>query len=156
MKNMFNLEQSITSWRQQMLTAGIQSPVPLEELELHLREEIEREIKSGWDEARAFELSTQGMGQPQPLKNEFKKTERPSMNRKLALLVGIFILLIGTAMILPALGNHQHHNEAALAAGANYFTIEWAHNEIVGLAWGIPIAFGGLVTAVYGLRKRKA
>ncbi|HSY19436.1 MAG TPA: hypothetical protein VK815_13930 [Candidatus Acidoferrales bacterium] len=78
------------------------------------------------------------------------------MNRKLALLVGIFILLFGTAMILPALGNHKHHNEAALAAGANYFSIEWAHNEVVGLACGIPLALGGLATTVYGLKKRKA
>ena len=39
---MFDLEQSITNWRKQMLAAGIKSPVPLEELEIHLREEIER------------------------------------------------------------------------------------------------------------------
>ena len=37
---MFNLEQAIAEWRQQMLATGIQTPVPLEELEIHLREEI--------------------------------------------------------------------------------------------------------------------
>jgi len=30
---MFNLESSIARWREQMLAAGIQSPVPLDELE---------------------------------------------------------------------------------------------------------------------------
>ncbi|HEY5041998.1 MAG TPA: hypothetical protein VIK53_08340 [Verrucomicrobiae bacterium] len=52
---MFNLEQSIADWRQQMLAAGIETPVPLDELEIHLREEIERQMKSGSDKQQAFE-----------------------------------------------------------------------------------------------------
>ena len=55
LKNMFSLEQSISEWRKQMLAAGIQTPVPLEELEVHLRDEIEQQIKSGSDEQQAFE-----------------------------------------------------------------------------------------------------
>ena len=39
---MFDLEQSISEWRRQMLAARIPTPVPLEELEIHLREEIRR------------------------------------------------------------------------------------------------------------------
>jgi hypothetical protein len=46
---MFNLEQSIIEWRKQMLAAGIKTPVPLDELEIHLREEIERQMASGLD-----------------------------------------------------------------------------------------------------------
>ena len=38
--HMFSLEKSIAGWREQMLAAGIKAPVPLEELEIHLREEI--------------------------------------------------------------------------------------------------------------------
>ena len=34
---MFDLEKSITRWREQMLAAGIKTPSPLEELENHLR-----------------------------------------------------------------------------------------------------------------------
>jgi hypothetical protein len=44
---MFNLEQAIADWRKQMLAAGIKTPVPLEELESHLRDEIEWQMKSG-------------------------------------------------------------------------------------------------------------
>ena len=51
---MFDLEQSIAEWRQQMLAAGIKTPVPLEELEIHLREEIERQMKSGLNEQTGF------------------------------------------------------------------------------------------------------
>jgi len=37
---MFNLEPSIAEWRRQMLAAGVKTPVPLEELESHLRDEL--------------------------------------------------------------------------------------------------------------------
>ena len=78
---MFNLETAIADWRKQMLAAGIKTPVPLEELESHLREEIERQIKSGLSEPIAFEVSVKQVGQPQTLRNEFKKVERNIMKR---------------------------------------------------------------------------
>jgi hypothetical protein len=70
---MFNLEQSIVEWRQQMLAAGIKTPVPLEELEIHLREEIERQMNSGTNPQLAFENSVQQIGHADELKGEFKK-----------------------------------------------------------------------------------
>jgi hypothetical protein len=70
---MFNLEQSIAEWRQQMLAAGIKSPVPLEELEIHLREEIEQQMKSGLNEQDAFNSTVQKIGEAGLLKMEFKK-----------------------------------------------------------------------------------
>ncbi len=57
-----------------MLAAGIQAPAPLEELEIHLREEIERQMKSGSDERRAFEIAAQQIGHASALENEFKRT----------------------------------------------------------------------------------
>jgi hypothetical protein len=70
---MFNLEQSIADWRRQMLAAGIRSPVPLEELEIHLREEIEQQMKSGSSEQDAFNSTVQKIGEAGLLKTEFKK-----------------------------------------------------------------------------------
>jgi hypothetical protein len=70
---MFNLEQSLAQWRKQMLAAGIKSPVPLDELESHLREEIERQKKSGMDARQAFEITISKIGQPEELKTEFAK-----------------------------------------------------------------------------------
>jgi hypothetical protein len=72
---MFNLEQSITDWRKQMLAAGIKSPVPLEELENHLREGIERQMKSGRAEAEAFTLAVQNVGPSSGIQAEFEKVE---------------------------------------------------------------------------------
>jgi hypothetical protein len=56
-----------------MLAAGIQTPVPLNELENHLREEIEQQMKSGLDEAAAFQMAVQKVGPAVPLQSEFQK-----------------------------------------------------------------------------------
>ena len=57
-----------------MLAAGIKTPVPLEELEIHLREEIERQMKSGVKEPGAFNVAIRKIGQPDLLNSEFAKT----------------------------------------------------------------------------------
>jgi hypothetical protein len=81
---MFDLEKSISDWREQMLAAGIKSPVPLDELEIHLREEIERQMKSGLNGQNAFEIAVQKIGDTAMIKNEFKKVDAENWNRPLA------------------------------------------------------------------------
>ncbi len=93
--NMFDLEQKISEWRNQMLAAGIKTPVPLDELENHLREEIERQIKSGLDEQEVFSSAVQKIGQARPLKNEFQKTTALSLERIMSIGVGISTVLVG-------------------------------------------------------------
>ncbi len=51
---MFNLEQAILQWRRQMLSAGIKTPEPLDELENHLRDDMEQKIRSGLSEAASL------------------------------------------------------------------------------------------------------
>jgi ClpA/ClpB-like protein len=70
---MFNLEQAIASWRQQMSTAGIKSPDVLEELEAHLREHIERQIQSGADAEHAYGAAVARIGEATVLRDEFAK-----------------------------------------------------------------------------------
>jgi hypothetical protein len=70
---MFDLEQSIADWRKQMLAAGIKAPVPLEELEIHLREDIEQQMELGANAADAFGIATQKIGKANALQNEFGK-----------------------------------------------------------------------------------
>ena len=71
--NMFDLEQAIANWRREMLAAGIQTPVPLEELESHLREDVEQHLREGLSAQQAFETAVGRMGQAGSLKLEFKK-----------------------------------------------------------------------------------
>src|ERR1017187_6813252 len=104
--DMFDLEKAIADWRRQMLAAGIQTPVPLEELESHLRDEIERQAESGLSEAEAFRASVQKIGPAPAVQNEFRKVEAITSDREwmfvqilFAALTGLFPILIGSAML---------------------------------------------------------
>jgi hypothetical protein len=79
---MFDIEKSIAEWRRQMLAAGIKTPVPLEELESHLRDEIERQTTSGRSEAEAFASAIQEIGPAPAVRNEFGKVEETEEERK--------------------------------------------------------------------------
>jgi hypothetical protein len=97
---MSDLEIAINEWRERMLAAGIQAPVPLEELEAHLREEIDRLLAGGKPDAAAFEIAVQQIGRAERLKSEFTKISRlnPAQMRKGAAifyfgLVGIYTVV---------------------------------------------------------------
>jgi len=75
-----NLETKILEWREQMIVAGV--PVEsLDELESHLREEIQGKLRRGEDPRRAFEAAVQEVGQPAVLKDEFAKVGVPALER---------------------------------------------------------------------------
>jgi len=106
---MFDLEQSIANWRQQMLAAGIQTPVPLEELENHLREEVEQQINSGLDVDKAFAAAVLKVGHAHLVQGEFQKIETARGDRawKIKQLmvmfgVGIFPVWVGGMALLKA------------------------------------------------------
>jgi uncharacterized membrane protein len=132
---MFNLEQSIAEWRRQMLAAGIKTPVPLEELESHLREEIEWQMESGLAEQKAFEISVPQIGQPQALSHEFKKSERPFMKQTTKIIAGIVGLCAGAALQIPGL--LQLRDELAMANGRlglwllSWLLIVWSVQQII-------------------------
>jgi hypothetical protein len=65
---MFDLEQSIAAWRQQMLAGAL--PI-LDELESHLREEMERKGKLGQNTENAFHAAVRQIGEPPALRIEF-------------------------------------------------------------------------------------
>lgn len=117
---MFDLEQSIADWRKQMIAAGIKTPVPLEELEIHLREEIERQMRSELNEQNAFEISVQQIGQAKPLKTEFKKIDAENWNRPLAW--SAWALFVAS-FFLPALGDDA---PGWKCAGISATAVTWA------------------------------
>lgn len=126
-----------------MLAAGIKAPMPLEELENHLHEDIEQEIKSGRSEQQAFAAAVQHIGQATLLRQEFIKTERTLMTKIAIILLGIFGILFGPAVILPALAKHRDLGV-------------WNSDIIIPIVWGTLILLAGLSTAIYGFRRRKA
>jgi hypothetical protein len=133
-----DLEKSIAEWRRQMLAAGIKSPVPLEELEIHLREEIEQLMKSGLSGQDAFEIAIRQIGQPKRLNNEFEKSERKYMKRTAIILLGVFDVLFGPAVFLPALAKYNREGVSD-------------SDVVVSMMMGIIFTLVGVGMTVYGL-----
>jgi hypothetical protein len=115
---MFNLEQSIADWRRRMLAVDIKSPVPLEELENHLREEFETQIRAGVAPARAFEIAARRLGSPAAVQQEFGKVGKvmPAWARKLYYTACAVVTVPCCAVGLILLSN-IHHSHAARGEG---------------------------------------
>jgi len=73
---MFNLNQSIAEWRREMLAANVTNPSVLDELESHLRDEIEEQMRLGAGPEEAFKISVARIGRPAELRDEFARAGR--------------------------------------------------------------------------------
>src|SRR5690242_12097655 len=136
---MFDLEQAIADWRKQMPAAGIQTSVLLEELESHLRDDIDRQIQSGLNPQKAFAIAVEQLGGANILKNEFVKAGIPVRE-----VLRRFILT------LAGLPNHQ------LAPNMNTNVLDteprWATYAKAG-TFLFPAVFLWLFTVVFVLPK---
>jgi hypothetical protein len=126
-----------------MLAAGIQSPVPLDELEIHLRDEIEQQVKSGMNEQTAFDISVRQIGQPKVLKDEFKKSEGTFMKRIAKIGAGIIGVLVGMDLIVPAAAQCRHEGVMT-------------RDEVVLYTFGLAMCFASVMFARLSLKKRSA
>lgn len=98
---MFNLEQAIGEWRKKMLAAGIKNPAVLDELESHLREDIEQQIRSGANEEPAFEIAARNIGRSDLLKAEFAKI-RGGAETRLGKIIGIALCVLAAGFATMA------------------------------------------------------
>jgi hypothetical protein len=141
---MFNLEQAVTDWRGQMLAAGIKTPVPLDELESHLREDVEHQVDSGVSTQQAFDAAVRRIGQGGALKTEFgkvsKATTRKEMKQVTVILAGLFGVLIGFGMVWPQLG--MLHRTGAVP-----------HFQALLAGTGLVLAAGGVM--LYALMRHR-
>jgi hypothetical protein len=71
---MFDLEQSIAEWRRRLAAGGMTSPALLDELESHLREDVERQSRSDVVLRESFDAAVARIGQAAALKREFAKS----------------------------------------------------------------------------------
>jgi hypothetical protein len=141
---MFDLEQSIAGWRQQMLDAGIDAPVPLDELETHLREENERQLQAGVGAAEAFQIAIQRIGVGTNLKAEFdKNNERRIMKHLIIIGAGVLGVLVGMALVLPAVAQYRQ-------------TGAMSHDEPWLFLIGSLLTLGGAGAAWAGAKRRHA
>jgi Clp amino terminal domain, pathogenicity island component len=95
-----DLEIRIAQWRRQMIAGGIAAPEVLDELESHLREDIDQRMRSGLSAQQAFEAAVEKIGEVRVLKSEFAKSGLPKSSNRLTLvrigcvLVALLFLLI--------------------------------------------------------------
>src|SRR5689334_10772489 len=68
---MFDLERAIERWQRELLAAGL-SGLELDELEDHLRSEIEGQRRSGVAVAEAFAIAVERIGRGGQLNSEFE------------------------------------------------------------------------------------
>jgi hypothetical protein len=99
---MFDLEQAIAEWRRRMAAGGLESSELLDELESHLRDDIERQVRLGADGRHAYEAAVERLGRPGALQLEFAKAgirsrgSRRKFFRISYLILGLFVLLVNT------------------------------------------------------------
>ena len=139
---MLNLETAIGEWRNRMAASGVESPELLDELENHLREEIERQEQLGSTWLEALEIAVRRMGSPESLRTEFhKESERKFMKRILIIGSGIVGVLAGIAFVMPAVAQYRH-------TGAMSNDEPWL------FLMGAVLTLGG-VSAVFASLKRR-
>lgn len=132
-----------------MLAAGIKSPASLDELEGHLREEIERLTKSGLASGDAFGKAVEQIGNAVLLKKEFKKVSGISiwLERLMIAIAAIFltfIVFLGGATVVLCFTNP---GDRVMAATSMVCTI------MVAFGWRHVVPF---LPAISGTWKRLA
>jgi len=138
---MFNLEQAIADWRQNMLACGIETPVPLEELELHLREEIERNVKAGMEQNSAFETAVQSIGDARMLIAEFKKLPEKPRAKFFRIAQALIYLYFGVSFICMA----YTLNLSDIIHDIHIYTSKGSLFELfIDLGWGILWSAAGV------------
>src|SRR5438094_976260 len=70
---MFDLDQAITQWRRHLAVGAMAASDVLDELESHLREDIQEQVQSGSETELAFAAAVQRIGQAALLQCEFDK-----------------------------------------------------------------------------------
>jgi hypothetical protein len=135
---MFNLNEEIAQWRRQMLAAGIETPAPLNELESHLREDVEQQMRSGLAEQQAFAIALQRIGPANALKTEFQKAggRKKALPRIVFGLIGFaFVAFIVWLSAFTILLCYLSLGEKVLAFAAVAFTL------LAACSWRLAVPF---------------
>lgn len=100
---MTELEPRIAQWRQTLAAALGERPDVLDELESHLREEIQRLLLAGHNAEQAFATAAARLGGPREIAAEFAKlppTPVPWLPARLVLAAAIAWACLGTGLLL--------------------------------------------------------
>jgi len=86
-----------------MSAGGVKNPAVLDELESHVREDVERQTRAGVEAQKAFEAAVKKIGPASALKREFKKSMGAVILERLMLAAAIFVLAFGAFLSVATL-----------------------------------------------------
>ncbi len=161
---MFNLEQSIAEWRRKMVAGGIKTPDVLNELESHLRDEVDQHVRSGLSVQKGFEIAIQRMGKTESLRSEFQKAEamkRVRLRTQLFCLLGVAVsFLIATGsfgyfVILPMATRASAQYAAWIGFSNPQANASFAWRLVIGVCVGLAMPVGVLVLVKAGILNHK-
>lgn len=133
-----DLEEQIAQWRQRLAAGGLKSPAVLDELESHLREEVQARVVAGDSEIVAFQTAVARMGSAASLQTEFNKI---SGAVSLPVLIGASIWI---GLVVLGLVRFSHRAAATGTLGPLLFT------HVLAITFGYGAAFlVGALAACY-------
>ena len=133
---MRDIERRIAEWRRTLAeNAGCTDDV-LDELESHLRDEVDRLVQAGESEGRALDLALARLGTPKALGAEFAKLERDRAATWLPVrLAHALLLALAAALVGYCVARLQDGRSSVLLA---------SHVVAVTLGYGATLLVGGL------------
>jgi hypothetical protein len=135
---MHNLEQLITEWRKTMGTAPNVSSQTLDELENHLRENVNQLVRAGMTEAEAFERAVTQLGSAPAMASEFQK-----LNQSTWLPVKVVAGLgVTTALLLIFLVTSRDNFRSDFLLATHVFTVALGYTTTF-LVGALGICFVG-------------
>ena len=117
---MFNLEKAIEAWRGRMMASGIKEHEVLDELESHLRDDIEQRVRQGLTDQAAFGAAVEALGHARALQQEFTRA-RPSVSKQSAAILTIRLCCWSSAAFVGAIGSWALAQSEVNAAGTLRF-----------------------------------
>ena len=102
---MHNLEQLIAEWRKAMMAAPRVGYETLDELESHLRENVDQLVRSGMTEAEAFQRAVAQLGRAPTIAAEFQKLKQGTwLPVKLVIGFGVIAALAIAILLIARFG----------------------------------------------------
>jgi hypothetical protein len=110
---MFDLDHEILEWRQKLAAAGLRRHEQIDELEDHLRNDIEDQLRSGVGVREAFETAVKRVGEVSALRVEFEKAMTAKPKRMLwwgvtaktaGCLITVWVVVLAASYFASGLG----------------------------------------------------
>lgn len=159
--NAFDPATAIEQWRRQMRAGGIKCSRMLDELEMHLREEVERQRSSGLGEQRAFERAFQRLGDAGCLAAEFNKVDSFRQTQTMKTPIRFFSLtgwLVPTAIAGIYFSRWIREIVIPTLKGGNFDRLYDSHNVpyLHATMWAILLAFAWVATIALWFARRQS